>query len=320
MKTNQPIFPINNKRIWIAGHNGMVGRALCRRLRAYDCDVLTVDRKALDLTRQQDVDDWVSERRPDAVILAAARVGGILANQNEPAQFVYDNLAITQNVIHAAHAYDVDRLVYLGSSCIYPKCTEQPIKEDALLSGALEPTNEPYAIAKIAGLKMCEAYSRQYGRRYTSVMPCNLYGPGDMYDDIRSHVIPALMKRFHQAKCNGASDVVIWGTGTPKREFLHVDDAASAILHVFEHYDQPIHINIGTGVDIPIIDLAKMIATVVRYGGVIRTDPSKPDGTPRKVLDISKLSALGWSPSISLEDGLAQTYQSFLDGDGRIAA
>jgi GDP-L-fucose synthase len=308
----EPIYSLRGKRLWVAGHQGMVGSALLRRLAQIDCTVLTVARAELDLTRQAAVEAWMEKARPQAVFMAAAKVGGIAANDRWPAQFLYDNLAIAANVIHAAEAADVEKLLFLGSSCIYPKLAPQPIKEAALLSGPLEPTNEWYAIAKIAGLKLCQAYRREYGCDFIAAMPTNLYGPDDHFDLTTSHVIPALMRKAHEAKITGAIEFVVWGTGTPRREFLHVDDAADALIHLMTHYSGASHVNVGSGSDLTILELAKLIANVVGFTGQIVTDPSKPDGTPRKLLDTSKLDNLGWHPKIGLEEGLASTYKWFV--------
>ena len=309
----EPIYSLRGKSVWVAGHQGMVGSALLRRLAQIDCTVLTVARAELDLTRQAAVEVWMEKTRPQAVFMAAAKVGGIAANDRWPAQFLYDNLAIAANVIHAAEAADVEKLLFLGSSCIYPKLAPQPIKEAALLSGPLEPTNEWYAIAKIAGLKLCQAYRREYGCDFIAAMPTNLYGPDDHFDLTTSHVIPALMRKAHEAKITGAVEFVVWGTGTPRREFLHVDDAADALIHLMTHYSGASHVNVGSGSDLTILELAKLIANVVGFTGQIVTDPSKPDGTPRKLLDITKLKDLGWHPKIGLKDGLTSTYTWFAD-------
>ena len=279
-----------------------------RRLQREDCQLLTAAREQLDLTRQADVETWMRKRRPEAVFIAAARVGGIMANDALPVPFLYDNLLIAANVIHSAAANGVEKLLFLGSSCIYPKQAPQPITEDALLSGPLEPTNEWYAIAKIAGLKLCQAYRRQYGCDFISAMPTNLYGNEDNFDLTTSHVIPALIRKAHEAKVKGDNKFVIWGSGQPRREFLHVDDAADALVHLMTHYSGEEHVNLGSGSDLSILELANLIAAVVGYTGRIITDPSKPDGTPRKLLDISKITSLGWRPHISLEEGLASTY------------
>jgi len=289
----------------------MVGSALLRCLAQEHCELLTVDRQTIDLTRQEAVERWTSEVRPQAIFLCAAKVGGILANDSAPVPFLYDNLAIAANVIHAAAASHVEKLLYLGSSCIYPKFAPQPIPESALLTGALEPTNEWYAIAKIAGLKLCQAYRRQFGCDFISAMPTNLYGPGDNFDLNSSHVIPALIHKAHEAKQSGHAEMVIWGSGTPRREFLHVDDAADALVRLMTHYSGESQVNVGSGSDVSILDLAKLIARVVGFSGRVVTDPSKPDGTPRKLLDSSKLASLGWRPRIELADGLASTYAWF---------
>lgn len=310
------------KRIWVAGHRGMVGSSIVRRLRERgDAEILTVDRITVDLRDQGAVQRYVSDNRPDQIYLAAAKVGGIMANNTYPAEFLYENLLIQSNIINSANLADVNELLFLGSSCIYPKLAAQPIREDALLTGVLEPTNEPYAIAKIAGIKLCESYNRQYGRDYRSVMPTNLYGPNDNFHPQNSHVIPALMRRFHEAKLEGRSEVVVWGSGTPQREFLHVDDMAAACVHVrqldvdvLNSQVQPMlsHINVGTGLDCTIRDLALTMAKVTGFKGSVSFDASKPDGTPRKLLDVSRLKALGWQSTIALEDGLASTYEWYL--------
>jgi GDP-L-fucose synthase len=289
----------------------MVGSAIVRLLQNESCELLTIGRDQLDLRDQAGVKAWFDREKPQAVFLAAAKVGGILANDTYPAEFLYDNLAIELNVIDAAFRSGTEKLVYLGSSCIYPKFAPQPMKENALLTGSLEPTNEWYAIAKIAGLKLCEAYRRQYGADFVSAMPTNLYGPGDNYDLDKSHVIPALLRKVHEAKRSGAAEVVIWGSGTPRREFLHVDDAASAVVHLMKTYSEAEHVNVGTGEDIAILDLAKLVCDVVGFEGTITTDPSKPDGTPRKLLDVSKLRSTGWRPHYGLRDGLADAYEWF---------
>jgi GDP-L-fucose synthase len=308
----EPIYSLKGKRVWVGGHAGMVGAALLRRLAQIDCTVLTVSRNELDLRRQADVESWMQRERPQAAFLAAAKVGGIVANDRWPAQFLYDNLAIATNVIHAAEAADVEKLLFLGSSCIYPKMAPQPIAEASLLTGPLEPTNEWYAIAKIAGLKLCQAYRREYGCDFIAAMPTNLYGPGDNFDLTTSHVIPALIRKAHEAKVRGDRQLVIWGSGTPRREFLHVDDAADALVHLMTHYSSGEHVNVGVGSDLTVLELAKLIAGVVGFTGDIVTDISKPEGTPRKLLDISKLESLGWQPKIGLEQGLASTYAWFV--------
>jgi GDP-L-fucose synthase len=307
----KPVYSLEGKRVWVAGHRGMVGSALLRRLEQENCTILTVGREEVDLTRQGQVARWLGKAQPQAIFLAAAKVGGILANATTPAQFLYDNLAIALNVIDAAADMGVEKLVFLGSSCIYPKFAPQPISESALLTGPLEPTNEWYAVAKIAGLKLCQAYRRQHGCDFISAMPTNLYGPGDNFDLTTSHVIPALMRKAHEAKISGAAQMIVWGSGTPRREFLHVDDAADALVHLMTHYSGEEHVNVGSGSDLTILELAQLIARVVGFTGRISTDPSKPDGTPRKLLDTSKLMGLGWQPQVGLEEGLASTYQWF---------
>lgn len=301
------------EKIFVAGHRGMVGSAIVRLLRAQGRNVITVDRSILDLRRQTEVEFWLRANQPTAIIFAAAKVGGILANSTYPADFIYDNLTIQTNVIHGAHKAGVDRLVFLGSSCIYPKFAPQPIKESALLTGPLEPTNEWYAIAKISGIMSCQAYRRQHGRRYISVMPCNLYGQNDNFDLETSHVLPALMRKFHEAKISGASEVVVWGTGKPLREFLHVDDLANGVVFCLDNYDEYEHINCGAGEDLPIGEIAEKMASIVGFGGRIVFDTNKPDGTPRKIMDSERIRKLGWRPTISLQDGLASTYSWYLE-------
>ena len=305
-------YALAGKRIWVAGHRGMVGAAVLRRLARERCELLTVTRGELDLTRQQYVAKWMAQAKPHAIFIAAARVGGILANSAYPVQFLNDNLMIAANIIQGAHSIDVEKLLFLGSSCIYPKHADQPIVEDALLSGPLEPTNEWYAIAKIAGLKLCQAYRHQYGRDFISAMPTNLYGPGDNYDLTSSHVLPALIRKAHEAKLKNSSELVVWGSGTPRREFLHVDDCADALVHIMQHYSEREHINVGCGEDLPIGELARLVASVVGFNGKIVLDPSKPDGTPRKLMDSTRLRNLGWRPSITLGDGLVSAYRAFL--------
>lgn len=299
-------------RLFLAGHKGMVGSALLRRLSNENFEIVTADRKALDLREQTEVRNFLRREKPDVIILAAARVGGILANDSYPADFLSDNLAIEMNVIDEAHRAGVERLVFLGSSCIYPKFAAQPIREDALLTGALEPTNEWYAIAKIAGIKLCQAYRRQYGRRYISVMPSNLYGPNDNFDLATAHVLPALIRKFHEAKQAGRSEVVVWGSGTPRREFLHVDDLADAIAFLLDRYDADAPLNCGAGFDVSIRELAEKIGSIVGFEGRLVFDPAKPDGTPRKLMDSSRMAALGWKPGIGLDEGIAETYRWFL--------
>ncbi len=318
----------SNPKIFIAGHRGMVGSAIIRRLTAKGYgNIVTRTRNELDLTSQAQVADFFTQQKFDQVYLAAAKVGGIHANNTYPAEFIYENLMIETNIIHAAHISDIQKLLFLGSSCIYPKAAGQPMKETALLTGVLEETNEPYAIAKIAGIKLCESYNRQYGRDYRSVMPTNLYGPGDNFHPENSHVIPALLRRFHEAVQRGDKEVIIWGSGKPMREFLHVDDMAAASVYVMELADdvyqantQPMlsHINVGTGVDCTIRELAETIAKVTGFEGKLGFDATKPDGTMRKLMDVSRLAALGWSAAISLEDGLRNSYQWFLNNQDHL--
>jgi GDP-L-fucose synthase len=304
----------SDSKIFVAGHRGLVGSAIVRRLQAQGCTNLIVrTRSELDLRDQVQVNRFFAEQRPEYVFLAAAKVGGIYANSTYPADYIRDNLSIQTNVIDAAYRSQVRKLLFLGSSCIYPKHAPQPIVEESLLTGPLEPTNEWYAIAKIAGLKMCQAYRAQYGFNAISVMPTNLYGPGDNFDLQNSHVLPALIRKIHTAKVTGAPVVEVWGTGTPRREFLHVDDLADACVRLMEIYDDPMPVNIGWGEDITIADLARLIAEIVGFEGEVKYDTSKPDGTPRKLLDVSRLRALGWSPKISLRDGIAQTYRWYLE-------
>ena len=305
------LFPLAGRRVFVAGHRGMVGSAIVRRLAGEGCEILTVGRGQVDLRRQQPTEDWVGAQRPDAVIVAAATVGGILANASRPADFIYDNLAIETNLIHAAHQARVKKLLFLGSSCIYPKFAAQPMAEDALLTGALEPTNQWYAIAKIAGIKLCQAYRKQHGDDFISAMPTNLYGPGDNFDLASSHVVPALIRKIEEARLAGAPQVEIWGSGTPRREFLYVDDLADACVFLLKRYSGYDHVNVGTGTDLTIRELAETIARVVGYRGGFAYDSSKPDGTPRKLLDVSRLAALGWRASTSLAAGLKQSYDWF---------
>jgi len=305
-------FELKGRRVLVAGHKGMVGSALVRQLASEDIELLTVGRSELDLCDQAAVFDWFAKNRPQAVFMAAAKVGGIVANNTLRAEFLYDNLIIAANVIHAAHVNGAEKLMFLGSSCIYPRLAAQPLREDSMLTGPLEPTNEPYAIAKIAGIKMVEAYRSQYACDFISVMPTNLYGRGDNYHPEHSHVVAALIRRFHEAKLSGASNVAVWGTGTPRREFLYVDDLADACVHLMKIYSSGELINIGTGEDITIADFARVVAGVVGYAGTISFDPSRPDGTPRKLLDVSRLASLGWRAKTSLEDGIRLTYQAYL--------
>jgi len=308
-----PIYELARKRVWVAGHRGMVGSALVRRLRSEDCEVITLTREQVDLRRQRELESWMLETRPHAIIMAAATVGGILANDTRPGEFLYDNLAIELNVFEAARQTGVEKLLFLGSSCIYPREASQPMREDALLTGPLEPTNQWYAIAKIAGIMLCRAYRRQYGCDFISAMPTNLYGPGDTFDLQASHVVPALIAKAHTAKGNAEGEIVVWGSGTPRREFMYVDDLADALIFLLKHYSGEEHVNIGTGSDVTIRELAETVARVVGVSGKLRFDTSKPDGTPRKLLDSGKMKALGWSPTTSLEDGLSKTYQWFLE-------
>jgi GDP-L-fucose synthase len=306
-------FPLTGKRVWVAGHRGMVGSALARKISAVGAEVLTVNRLSCDLRDQSAVHAWVSETRPDAVFVAAAVVGGIEANRTRPAEFLYDNLLIAANIIHAAAEFHVGKLMFLGSSCFYPREAEQPIREDSLLSGPFEPTNEWYALSKVAGTKLCQAYRRQYDCDFISVVPTNLYGPGDNFDLASSHVVPAMVRRLHEAKVRGAGPVEIWGTGKPRREFLYIDDAADALICLMESYSEEALINVAGGEDISIAELAELVGEVVGYSGGFRFDTSKPDGMPRKMLDDSRIRATGWRPAVSLKDGLERTYEWFLE-------
>ncbi|MBR0713052.1 GDP-L-fucose synthase [Bradyrhizobium liaoningense] len=302
---------MKGKTVYVAGHRGMVGSALMRRLAQEDVKLVTASRSEVDLCSQAAVFDWFAKTRPQVIFLAAAKVGGIVANNTLRAEFIYDNIAMAANVIHAAHQNGADKLMFLGSSCIYPKLAAQPLREDSMLTGPLEPTNEPYAIAKIAGIKMAEAYRSQYGCDFISVMPTNLYGPGDNYHPEYSHVVAALIGRFHEAKLSGAESVVVWGTGTPRREFLYVDDMADACVHLMKTYSSAELVNIGTGEDITIAEFARVVAAVVGYRGEITFDASRPDGTPRKLLDVSRLDKLGWRARTSLKDGIQRTYEAY---------
>lgn len=304
----------SDARIFVAGHRGLVGSAILRRLESAGAGrILTATREQLDLRDQAAVNYWFRANRPDYVYLVAGTVGGIMANSTRPAEFIYDNMLIHATVVHAAHQFGVKKLLYLGSSCIYPRECAQPMTEELLLTGALEPTNESYAIAKIAGIKLCEAYRRQYGDDFISAMPTNLYGPNDNFDLTSSHVLPALIRKFHDAKQAGSREVVIWGTGRPRREFLHVDDLADACVFLMEHYDETMHINVGTGEDQSIRELAELVAEIVHPDATLTFDTSKPDGMPRKLLDVSRLHALGWRHRIGLRDGIASTYRWFLE-------
>jgi GDP-L-fucose synthase len=305
-------FELKGKTVFVAGHRGMVGSALVRRLAQENVELLTAGRGELDLRDQAAVFDWFARTRPQVIFLAAAKVGGIYANNELRAEFIYDNLAIATNVIHAAHVNGADKLMFLGSSCIYPKLAAQPLREDSILTGPLEPTNEPYAIAKIAGIKMVEAYRSQYGCDFINVMPTNLYGPGDNYHPQYSHVVAALIRRFHEAKVAGLTNVEVWGTGTPRREFLYVDDMADACVHLMKTYSEMDLVNIGTGEDVTIAEFANLVAATVGYAGSISYDASRPNGTPRKLLDVSRLAALGWRARTSLQDGLRLAYQAYL--------
>ena len=305
-------FDISNKKIFIAGHKGMVGSAVQRKLTSESCTILTAERSQLDLMNQKEVSLWFEKNKPDVVLLCAAKVGGIYANNKFPVDFLVNNLTIQTNIISESFKNDVKKLVFLGSSCIYPRDCEQPMSEKSLLTGPLESTNEWYAIAKIAGIKLCQAYRKQYKKDYISAMPTNLYGPGDNYDLSSSHVIPALLRKCHEAKINKEESMEVWGTGTVKREFLHVDDCAEAIIHLLKYYSDSEQVNIGTGTDITIKELTKTIQKVIDYDGGIKFDSSKPDGTPRKLLDTSKINSLGWIPKISLEKGLRKVYEDFV--------
>ncbi|MBK6465670.1 MAG: GDP-L-fucose synthase [Rhodobacter sp.] len=305
-------FDLTGKRVWVAGHRGMVGGAVVRRLAGEDCEVVTAGRDEEDLVDQAAVRDWMKRSRPDAIVLAAAKVGGIKANADFPVDFLYQNLMIEANILQAAHEADVARLLFLGSSCIYPKLAPQPIREDALLTGPLEPTNEWYAIAKIAGVKLTQAYRKQYGRDWISAMPTNLYGPGDNYDPESSHVLPALLRKFQEAKTSSASEVVLWGSGTPLREFLHCDDLADALVFLLKTYSGHEHVNVGSGVEVTILELAETIAEVVGYRADLTFDTTKPDGTPRKLMDSGRLHEMGWHGARPLREGIANAYAAFL--------
>jgi GDP-L-fucose synthase len=306
-------FELKGKTVFVAGHRGMVGGALARRLGQEDVELLTASRRELDLCDQAAVFDWFASKTPQVVFVAAAKVGGIVANNTLRAQFLYENLVIAANVIEAARRNGVEKLMFLGSSCIYPKLAPQPLREDSMLTGPLEPTNEPYAVAKIAGIKMVETYRTQYGCDFINVMPTNLYGPGDNYHPEFSHVVAALIRRFHEAKLSGVSNVVVWGTGAPRREFLYVDDMADACVHLMKTYSALEMVNIGVGEDITIADFARLVAAAVGYTGSISYDASRPDGTPQKLLDVSRLTNLGWRARTSLQDGLRLAYQSYLN-------
>jgi GDP-L-fucose synthase len=311
------IFDLAGKRIYVAGHRGMVGSAIVRRLAGVPCEVITAGRAEVDLERQEQAERFLAATKPDVVIVAAARVGGIHANNAYPAEFISENLAIARNTVHGSYQAGVKKLLFLGSSCIYPKLAQQPMREEELLTGSLEPTNQWYSIAKIAGIKLCQGYRRQYGADFISVMPTNLYGPGDNYHPENSHVVPALIRRFHESKQNGVPVVKVWGTGKPLREFLFVDDLADACVFVLEHYSEEQHINVGSGEEATIAEFAKLVGDVVGYRGELTFDPSRPDGVARKLLDSSKLAGMGWRARISLRAGLEQAYAAFLAGNYR---
>lgn len=311
-------YNLNGKKVWVAGHNGMVGRAIVAQLEMLNSEVLSVSSKDLDLRDQAATRKWIKDSKPDAVIIAAAKVGGIWANNIYPTAFLYDNIMIEVNVIEAAAKLGVEKLMFLGTGCIYPKLTEQPVQESSLLSGPLEPTNEWYAIAKIAGIKLCQAYKKEFGLDFISVMPTNLYGPFDNFDLETSHVLPALMHKIHLAKNQNAKNVIIWGSGKPRRELMHVEDCADALVHVMQHYDDMEQINIGTGNDMTISEIAKLVAEVVGWEGELIYDTSKPDGTHRKVLSIDKLDKLGWTPNIQLREGIKQVYEWFVQNEDKI--
>ena len=310
-------YALAGKRVWVAGHRGMVGSAIVRRLATERCEVLTAGRDTLDLTNQPEVAAWMARTRPQAIFMAAAKVGGIVANNTLRAEFLYENLAIATNVIHLAHVHGVEKMMFLGSTCIYPRLSPQPMPEDSLLTGPLEPTNEPYAIAKIAGIKMAEAYRDQYGSDFISVMPTNLYGPGDNYHPEHSHVVAALIRRFHEAKIARAHEVAVWGTGTPRREFLYVDDMADACVHLMRTYSDRGIVNVGVGEDIAIAEFAHVVAKVIGYRGQITFDTTRPDGMLRKLVDVTRLTGLGWTASTKLEDGLRLAYADFLETGGK---
>ena len=309
---SEVVLRLDGKRVFVCGHTGMVGSALLRRLADEGCILLTASRSELDLKEQAAVDRWMNANRPQVVFLSAAKVGGILANATYPADFLYDNLMIEANVISAAHRSGVEKLLFLGSSCIYPKLAPQPIKEDSLLTGPLEATNEWYAIAKIAGIKLCQAYRKQHGADFISAMPTNLYGPGDNFDLATSHVVPALIRKAHEAKLAGAPAMTLWGTGKPRREFLYVDDCAEALIFLMQRYSGYDHVNVGSGSDLTILELAETICRIVGYHGSIELDAAKPDGTPRKLMDGSRIAAMGWAPKVDLETGVRSTYAHFM--------
>ena len=305
-------YNLFGKKVWVAGHRGMVGSAVCRQLENEDCNIIKAGRDEVNLVNQAEINDWMNATKPDAIVIAAAKVGGIQANNNFPVDFLYENLMIEANIIHAAHLNKVERMLFLGSSCIYPRLADQPIKEDSLLTGALEPTNEWYALAKITGIKLIQAYRKQYGYDWISAMPTNLYGPGDNYDLDSSHVLPALLRKFHEAKISKSSEVTVWGSGKPLREFMHCDDLANALLFLLKNYSDYEHINVGSDVEVSIRELVEVIAEVVGYDAKIVWDKSKPDGTPRKLMDSSNLHNLGWKDHRSLFDGISHTYEHWL--------
>ncbi|WCT74838.1 GDP-L-fucose synthase [Sphingomonas naphthae] len=310
------IYSLAGKRVWVAGDRGMVGSAIVRRLASEGCEILTASRQDADLVRQAEVEQWMEANRPDVVFVAASKVGGIVANNSFPAPFLYENLMIEANIIDSAHKVGVEKLMFLGSSCIYPKFAPQPIQEDSLLTGPLEPTNEWYAVAKIAGIKLAQAYRKQHGCDFISAMPTNLFGPGDNYNLNSSHVLPALIRKAHEAKLAGADHITIWGTGTPRREFLDANDCADACVFLMKHYSDFEHVNVGSGDDVTILEAAETVCRIVGFTGRIELDTSKPDGTPRKLMSADKLRAMGWSPRISFEEGIAGAYQNFLAGEG----
>ncbi len=306
------LYSLKDKRVFVAGHRGMVGSAVVRRLQSEDCEVITVARDVVDLTRQAEVEAFMTDARPNAIVMAAAKVGGILANDTYPAEFLYDNLMIEGNITQAAFANGVEKMLFLGSNCIYPKMSPQPITEDALLTGSLEPTNEWYAIAKIAGIKLAQAYRKQHGCDFISAMPTNLYGPEDNFNLQSSHVLPALIRKAHEAKLKGDKEIVIWGTGTPRREFLHADDCADALVFLLKNYSGRQHVNVGSGEDLSILELTQLVCEVVGFEGRVEHDRSMPDGTPRKLMSADMLRSMDWAPKIALREGIGETYQWFL--------
>ncbi len=314
------MYELTGKRIWVAGHRGMVGAAIVRRLENENCEILTVSRDQVDLTRQGDVEDWITGNKPDAIFVAAAKVGGIVANDTLPAQFLYNNMIIEANIIHAAYQIGVEKLLFLGSSCTYPRLAEQPMREDSLLSGPLEPTNEWYAIAKIAGIKLCQAYRKQYGCDFVSAQPTNLYGPNDNFNLEHSHVIPALIVKAHRAKIAGEPSMEVWGSGNPYREFLYVDDLADALVYLMRHYSEDSHINVGAGSDVTIRELAESVVAAVGFEGDLVFDSTRPDGPPRKLMDSTRLFNLGWKPTVNLLEGLKHSYHWYLENEDSVRA